>query len=199
MGIRDAQLRGVVRHTCNWLKRVRNRVVVCFVEQHVVQWEKRLRMRHPRGFFQNIKLVLLEEIKEIESKYIRDEEGRLLRGKKLISERWVQFFRLQLKEKSDMLDPDIPKRLPKQPVANALGTEPTEEKAVTVVKEIANVKAVGPDGLPMELLKLGLQQDRTLLLQLLRLVTLLWREGKLPKKWKDAVVTVFRKNNCKKK
>ena len=32
------------------------------------------------------------------------------------------------------------------------------------MKAMANEKAVGPDGLPAELLKLGLQQDRTTLL-----------------------------------
>ena len=60
------------------------------------------------------------------------------------------------------------------------------------MKEMANnVKAVGPDGLPAELLKLGLQQDRTILLELHRLTTLIWRKGKVPQQWKDAVITVL--------
>ena len=90
---------------------------------------------------------------------VRDEGGRLLRDKGCIRERWVRFFRSLLNSKSDMLDPDIPKRLPQQPVASALGIEPTEEKIATAMKAVANEKAVGPDGLPAELLKLGLQQD----------------------------------------
>ena len=40
------------------------------------------------------------------------------------------------------------------------------EKIATAMKAMANAKAVGPDGLPAELLKLGLQQDRTILLEL---------------------------------
>ena len=55
-----------------------------------------------------------------------------------------------------MLDPDIPKRLPQHPVASTLGIDPTQEDIATAMKAMANVKAVGPDGLPAELLKLGL-------------------------------------------
>ena len=79
-----------------------------------------------------------------------------------------------------MLDPDIPKRLPQQPVASALEIESTEEVIATAMKAMANEKVVGPDRLPAELLKLGLQQDRTILLEFHRLNTLIWREGKVP-------------------
>ena len=58
-----------------------------------------------------------------------------------------------------MLDPDIPKWLPQQPVVSVLGIKPTEKEVATAMKAMTNAKAVGPDGLPAELLKLGLQQD----------------------------------------
>ena len=102
-----------------------------------------------------------------------------------------------LNSKSDMLDPDIPKRLPQQPVASALGIEPTEEEIATATKAMANEKAVEPDGLPAKLLKLGLQQDRTILLEFHRLTTLIWREGKVPQQWRDAVITVLHKKGDK--
>ena len=150
------------------------------------------------GFFQNIKSVQLEETKKVESQCIRDEEGRLLRDKGLIRERWVRFIRSLLNSKSDMIDADIPKRLPQHPVASTLGIEPTEEEIATAMKAMANAKAVGPDGLPAELLKLGLQQDRTILWELHRLITILiWRQGKVPQKWKDAVITVLHKKGDK--
>ena len=110
---------------------------------------------------------------------LRDEEGRLLRDKGSIRERWVRFFRSLLNSKSDMIDADIPKRLPHHPVASTLGIEPTEEEIATAMKAMANAKAVGPDGLPAELLKLGLQQDRAILLELHRLTILIWRQGKV--------------------
>ena len=71
-----------------------------------------------------------------------------------------------------MLDLDSTKRLPQQPVASALGTEPTAEEVATAPKAMVNVKAVRPDDLPVELLKLRLQQDRTILLEFHRFATL---------------------------
>ena len=160
---RDGQLRKAVRKACNWLKRVRTAAVVRFFERHVVELEKQLRMGDQHGFFENIKSVQLEETKKVESRCVHDEGERLLRDKGRIRERWMRFFRSLLSSKSDMLDPDIPKRLPQQPVANALGIEPTEEDIATAMKAMANEKVVGPDGLPAELMKPGLQQDRTII------------------------------------
>ena len=137
--------------------------------------------------------MLLEETKKVESQCVRDEEGRLLRDKRRIRERWVRFFRSLLNSKFDMLDADIPKRLSQHPVASALGIEATEEDIATAMKEMANAKAVGQDGLPAELLKLGLQQNRTILRELHRLTILIWRQGKVPQQWKYAVLTVLYK------
>ena len=108
----DAQLRRVVRKACNWLKRLQSTAVVHFFECHVVGLEKQLRMEDQHGFFQNIKPVQLEVTKKVKSQCIRDEGGRLLRDKGRIHKRCVRFFRSLLNSKSDMLDPDIPRRLP---------------------------------------------------------------------------------------
>ena len=198
MDTRDAQLRRAVRKACNWLKRVRSAAVVRFFERHVIELEKQLRMRDQHGFFQTIKTMQLEETKKVGLQCVRDEEGRLLRDKGRIRERWVRFFHSLLNSKPDMLDADIPKRLPQHPVASALGIEPTEEEIATAMKAMANAKAVGPDGLPAELLKLGLQQeDRTILRELHRLTILIWRQGKVPQQWKYAVITVLHKKGDK--
>ena len=154
-------------------------------------------MGDQHGFFQNIKSVQLEETKKVESQCVCDEEGRLLRDKGRIRERCVRCFRSLLQSKSDMLNPDIPKGLPQHPVASALGMEPTEEESATAMKAMANAKAVGPNGPPAELLKLGLQQDRTILLELHRLTILIWRQGKVPQQWKDVVITVLHKKGDK--
>ena len=78
-----------------------------------------------------------------------------------------------------MVDPDILKRLPQQAVASTLEIEPTEEEIASAMKAMANAKAVERDGFPVELLKLGIQQGRTILLELHRLATLIWREVKV--------------------
>ena len=62
---------------------------------------------------------------------------------------------------------------------------------------MANANAMGPDGLPAELLKLGLQQDWTTLLEFHLLTTLIWREWKTPQQRKDAVITVLHKKGDK--
>ena len=188
MDTRDAQLRRAVRKACNWLERVRKAAVVRFFERHVVELEKQLRMGDQHGFFQNIKSVQLEETKEVESQCVRDEEGRLLRDKGRIRERWVRFFRSLLNSKSDILDADITKR-------KRFTT--AEEEIATATKAMANAKAAGPDGLPAELLKLGLQQDPTILRELHRLTILIWRQGKVPQQWKDAIITVLHKKGDK--
>ena len=130
----------------------------------------------------------LEETKKVESQCVRDEERRLLRDKARIRERWVRFFRSLLNSKSDMLDADIPKRLPQHPVTSALGIEPTEEEIATAMEATANAKAVKPD---------GLQQDRTILRELHRLTILIWRQGKVPQQREDAVITVLHKKGDK--
>ena len=65
------------------------------------------------------------------------------------------------------------------------------------MKVTAKAKAVGPEGLPAELLQLGLQQDRTILLELHRLATLIWRERKVPQQLKDAVITIIHRKDDK--
>ena len=103
----------------------------------------------------------------------------------------MRFLRSLLNEKSDMLGPDIPKRLQQQPIESALGIEPTKEEIATTRKAMANAKSVGPNGVPVELLKLGLQ-DRTVLLKLhLLFTTLIWREKRVSQQWKGAVITVL--------
>ena len=49
---KDAQLRRAVRHSYNWLERVRSAAVVRFFERHVVELEKQLRIGGQRGFYQ---------------------------------------------------------------------------------------------------------------------------------------------------
>lgn len=103
----------------------------------------------------------------------------------------MRCFRSLLNAKSDMLDPDIPKRLQQQPIESALGTEATEDAgAVTVMKAKTNAKLVGPDDFPEHLLELGLQWNRTILIELYRLLIIIWREREVSQQWKDAFIII---------
>ena len=96
-----------------------------------------------------------------------------------------------------MLDPGITKRLPLQPVASAFGIEPKEKEITTAMKAMANARVVRSGDLPVELLKIGLEQDQTILVKLHRLTTLIWRKGKVPQQWKGTVFTILHKRSSK--
>ena len=84
---------------------------------------------------------------------------------------------------------------PQQTMAAKLGVEPTEGEIPVALRAMANSKAVGTDGLPAELLKLGLNQDRLILRELHRLITATWCEGKVPQRWKDGIIIVIHKKD----
>ena len=142
--------------------------VVSFLERHVGVGEAGGHGT-PTWVLPKHQIGAVEETRRVESQYVRDEKGGLLRDKGRIRERWVRFFRSLLNAKSNTMDTDILKRFPQQPVASALGIEPTEEELATAIKAMANAKEVEPDGLPAEQRKLGLRQNRTILLELHRL------------------------------
>ena len=73
--------------------------------------EEQLRRRDQRGFFRHLKSTEVEETRKVESQCIRDEDGRLLRDKDLIAQRWVRFFHSLLNAKAEKLDPDITSKL----------------------------------------------------------------------------------------
>ena len=58
---------------------------------------------------------------------------------------------------------------------------------------MANAKAVGPDGLSAELLKLGLHENRTILRELQCTTKLVWHGGQIPQQWKDVTIKVLHK------
>ena len=83
----------------------------------------------------------------------KHEEGRLLRDNALIRERWVRWFHKQLNTKSPTLDPSIVDELKHWPPCRPLDDVPSRYKVEEAIRALANRKAVRPDGLPAELLK----------------------------------------------
>ena len=87
------------------------------------------------------------------SQYIKDEEGRLLRDKALIRERWVRWFHKLLDAKPPTLDPSIVGGLKQWPPCRPLDNVPSRYEVEEAVRALTNRKAVGPDCPPAELFK----------------------------------------------
>ena len=92
-----------------------------------------MRQHNQWGFFQRLKSLRIEETQKVDSPYIRDEEGNLLRDPELILGRWARFFDDLHNAKSDKLDPDIDADIPQQSTAHALGIESTSEEVAAAL------------------------------------------------------------------
>jgi len=89
---RDAKRRKLVCRACKKAKKTRTAAVTRFFERYFQELEEQLRRRDQKGFFQHLKSIDVEETRKVESQWIRNEYGRILRGKNLISQRWARFF-----------------------------------------------------------------------------------------------------------
>ena len=72
--------------------------------------------------------------------------------------------------KSPKLDPNIAEGLEQWPENTTLGNQPTMQELTDVIRSLANGKAVGPDGVPVELFKIALNGDPALRQRLLDIV-----------------------------
>ena len=121
----------------------------------------------------------------------------MLRDPQLILGRWARFFGTLLNSKSDKLRLDIIEKLPRWPITHELGVEPTENELIRALRSMANAKAVRPDKLPVEPLKLGINHDPTVLQEFYRVIKLVWHQREVPQRWRDAVIKVLHKKEDK--
>ena len=82
-----------------------------------------------------------------------DEDSQLLLGNALIRERCVKWFHILLDTKLPTLDPSIADELKQWPPCRPLDDVPSRYEVEEAIRALANRNAVGPDGLPAELLK----------------------------------------------
>ena len=161
----DRQLMRAVRRENTRVHMVCTDAYNRFLERHVQGMEKDLRQRDQRGLYQRCKFLNVEDTWKVNSQYIRDEEGKL----------------------------DIIEELPQWPITHALGVEPTENELIAALRSMADAKAVGPDELPVELLKLGINHDPTVLREFHRVIKRVGHQREVPQRWRDAVIKVLRK------
>ena len=121
---------------------------------------------------------------------MKDAEGSLLRDMGFIRNRWVQWFSTSLNTKSPALDPNIVEELKMWPTCTPLDDLPSIFQVEETINSMSNRKAVGPDELPTELLKLALYEDRDgyrrILEQYHAIEIAIWRGGGVPQEWKYA-------------
>ena len=144
--------------------------MLSFVWNFVRILETRSREGDQAGFYKHLKTINLEGKRDRSSAYVKDENGVLLRDVELIRERWVRWFHTLLNAKSPRLDPNIAESLDQWPENISLGVQPTIQELTDAIRSFANGKAVGPDGVSVELFKITLNGDPALRRRLLDIV-----------------------------
>ena len=100
----------------------------------------------------------------------------------------------QLNTKSPTLDPSIVDELKQCPSCRPLGDVPSRYKAEEAIRALANRKAVGPDGLPAELLKVLADEGGLDTLGTFHdIIVAVWRGGGVPQQWNYATIRVLHK------
>ena len=95
---------------------------------------------------------------------------------------------------SPTLDPSNVDELKQWPPCRPLDDVPSRHKVEEAIRALANRKAVGPDGLPAELLKvLADEGELNTLGKFHDIMVAVWRGGGVPQHWKDAAITVLHK------
>ena len=67
------------------------------------------------------------------------------------------------------------------------------QELTDAIRSLRNGKAVGQDGVSVELFKITLNGDPTLHRRLFDIVVRIWRGGEMPQQWKDAIIMVLHK------
>ena len=159
------------------LRKVRKAAVLSFFWDFVRKLETRTREGNQAGFYKHLKTMNLEGKRDRSSAYVRGENGVLLRDFELIRERWVRWFPTLFNATSPRLDPNIAEDLDQRLENIPLGVQPTMQELTNAIRSLANGKAVGPDGVSVELFKIILNGDPVLRRRLLDIVVRIWRGG----------------------
>ena len=186
-------LRKAVKMARKTLRKVRKAAVLSFFWDFVRKLETRTREGDQAGFYKHLKTMNLEGKRDCSSAHVKAENGVLLRDVELIRERWVRRSHTLLNAKSPRLDPNIAEGLEPWPENMLLGVQPTMQELTNAIRSLVNGKAVGPDGVSVELFKITLNGDPALRRRLLDIVVRIWRGGEVPQQWKDAIIMVLHK------
>ena len=164
------------------------KVFACELEEFIVAGDLRGWYGHLKGGWK------LQGKKLRGAQYIRDENGKLLRKLDEIRARWRRYFTSLLNTTSATLNRTIIEGLSQKPTALSLGDPPVVSETKKALRSMANDKAMGPDELPAELLKLRLSDSsHEILFAFHDIIVAVWMTGEVPQEWKDATIKVLHK------
>ena len=176
------QLRKAVKMAGKNLRKVRKAAVLSLFWDFVRKFETCTREGDQAGFCKHVKTMSLEGKRDRNSAYVKEENGVLLRDVELICERWVRWFHTLLNAKSPRPDPNIAEGHGQWPGNMPLGVQPTihptMQELTDAIRSLANGKAVGPDGVSVELFKITLNGDPALRRRLFDIIVRIWRGGR---------------------
>ena len=120
---------------------------------------------------------------------IRNENGDLLSDKKMILNRWSQYFQNLLNK------PQLPQQTTQTfQLADPCIEEPSYEEVVNAINCSKDSKAPGEDNIPIELIKAA---GAKLWERIHNIVLMVWNEEELPELWKTGVMIPIHKKGSK--
>ena len=166
-----------------------------YLEVYACELEEFTLVGDTRGWYGHLKSGRKLQGKKVGSaQYIRDDDGKLLRKLEEIRARWRRYFTSLLDTTSAALNQTISEGLSQKSTALSLGDPPVVNETQRALRSMANGKAMGPDELPAELLKLGLSDSpHEILLAFHGIIVAVWMPGEVPQEWKDATIKVLHK------
>ena len=131
-----------------------------YLEGYVCELEEFIVIGVLRGWYGHLEGGCKLQGKKLgNAQYIRGENGKLLRKLDEIRARWRRYFTFLLHTTSATLNQTTIEGLSQKPIALSLGDPPVVSETKKALRSMANGKAMGPDELPAELLKLGLSDS----------------------------------------
>ena len=184
-----------LRKACRKLRETIQAAEDRYLEVYACELEKFIAAGDLSGWYGHLKGRWKLQGKKLGSaQYIRDETGKLLRKLDEIRARWRRYFTSLLNTISFALNRTVIEGLSQKPTALSLGDPPIVSETKKAVRSMANGKAMGPDELPAELLKLELSDSsHEILLAFYDIIVAIWMTGEVPQDWKYANIKVLHK------
>ena len=184
-----------LRKACSKLRETMQAAEDRYLEVYGCELEEFIVAGDVRGWYGHLKGGWKLQGKKLESaQYIRDENGKLLRKLDEIRVRRRRYFTSLLNTTSAALNRTIIKGLSQKPTALSHGDPPAVSETKKTLRFMTNGKAMGPDELPADLLKLGLSDSsHEIWLAFHDIIVAVWMAGEVSQQWKDANIKVLLK------